>query len=193
MKAPGPKRKGQHRWKGELAKPLLVGVALTNKDLERLATNEDLINEDLDNRLQQAIRESRIEKLALLIEHYKIADKTDYLSLALKLAIDHVPGFRIGRASELLKLEHPDYGKVLGNKRGRRREWTPERLDSLLSAIEQTKREYGVLKDREALTIIARRRAWSRPANHQGDSKQWIKTLENRLQEARQNRGLAAS
>jgi hypothetical protein len=72
-------------------------------------------NEDLDNHLHQAIRESRIEKLALLMEHYKVADKTDYLRLALELAIDHVPGFRIGCASKLLKLEHRDYGKVLGN------------------------------------------------------------------------------
>jgi hypothetical protein len=68
MKAPSPKRKGLHRWKGELAKPLLIGVPLTNKDLKRLAANEELINEDLDNRLQHAIRKSRIEKLALLME-----------------------------------------------------------------------------------------------------------------------------
>jgi len=177
-----PKKK-PHRWKGKLLKPLMASVSLTDK----------MTLAELDACLQQAIHESRVEKLALLMEHYGIADKTDYFSLVLKLAIDLVPGFRIGRASELLKLEHGDYGKVLGNKRGRRREWTPERLDSLLSAIERTKREYGIRKDREALTIIARRQAWSRPANHQGGSKQWIKTLENRLQEARQNRSLAAS
>jgi hypothetical protein len=35
MKAPDPKRKGQHRWKGELAKPLSVGVALANTDLKK--------------------------------------------------------------------------------------------------------------------------------------------------------------
>jgi hypothetical protein len=185
MKAPGPKRKGRHHWKGKLAKPLLIGVALTNKDLERLTTNEDLINEDLDNRLQQAIRESRIEKLALLMEHYKIADKTDYLSLALELAIDHVPGFRIGRASKLLKLEQGDYGKVLGNKRGRQRE---ERLDRLLDAVEETKKKYRYRRDREALEVLAGHKEWSRPANRQGGFRGWIKTLTNRLQEARQNR-----
>jgi hypothetical protein len=177
MKAPGPKRKGPHRWKGELAKPLLVGVALTNKNLE-----------DLDARLEQAIYESRVEKLALLMEHYKIADKTDYFRLALELAIDHVPGFRIGRASELLKLEHGDYGKVLGNKRGRQREWTPERSDRLVDAVEEIKKRYRYRTDRKALEDLARHTEWSRPTNHQGGFREWIKTLTNRLLEARQNR-----
>jgi hypothetical protein len=107
MKAPGPKRKGRHRWKGELAKPLFVGVAVTNDP------NEDLA------RLEQAVYESRVEKLALLMEHYGIADKTDYFRLAVELAIDCVPGFRIGRASELLKLEHGDYGKEADHSSGR--------------------------------------------------------------------------
>jgi hypothetical protein len=161
MKAPGPKRKGQHRWKRELAKPLLVGVALTNKDLE---------------------------KLALLMEHYKIADKTDYLSLALELAMDHVPGFRIGRASELLRLKYGDHGAVLGNKRGRQREWTPERSDRLVDAVEETKKRYRYRTDREALENLARHKEWSRPAKNRGGFEGWIKTLTNQLREARQNR-----
>jgi hypothetical protein len=72
MKAPGPKRKGPHRWKGELAKPLFVGVALTNKNLK-----------NLNARLEQTIYESRVEKLPLLMEHYRIADMSDYFRLAL--------------------------------------------------------------------------------------------------------------
>jgi hypothetical protein len=75
-------------------------------------------NEDLA-RLEQAVYESRVEKLALLMEHYGIADKTDYFRLAVELAIDCVPGFRIGRASELLKLEHGDYGKEADHSSGR--------------------------------------------------------------------------
>jgi hypothetical protein len=165
---------GKHRWKGELAKPLLVGVALTNKNLE-----------DLEARLEQAIYESRVEKLALLMEHYKIAGKTDYLSLALALAVDHVPGFRTGRASELLKLKHGDYGKVLGNKRGRPIERTPAQTDGLLTVVEETKKKHPFIKsDREALEfIVAHKAEWHRPANR--GLQQWIKTLRNQLAAAR--------
>jgi hypothetical protein len=169
---------GKHRWKGELAKPLLVGVHLSDK----------MTDAELDACLQQAIYESRVEKLSLLMEHYGIADKDDYLSLALALAIDHVPGFRIGRLSELLKLEHGDYGTVLGNKRGRPRDWTRERLDRLITAVEETKKRYRYRRDRDALVNLAGHPEWARPANHRGGSREWLKTLTNRLQEARQNR-----
>jgi hypothetical protein len=175
------KRKGPHLYKGELAKPLLAGVCLTDK----------MEAADLDACSQQAVYERRVEKLALLMEHYEIADKTDYFSLALKLAIVHVPGFRVARASELLKLEHGDYGKVLGNKRGRPLGWTPEREDSLSSVVERTKREFGVQTDREALRIIARRSEWSRP-DDEGSFEQWIKTLDNHLKKARRQRRPAA-
>jgi hypothetical protein len=178
MKAAGRKRKGQHRYKCELAKTLLVGVYLTDK----------MKAAELDSCLQQAIYESRVEKLPLLMEHYGIADKTDYFSLALKLAIDHVPGFRIGGSSDHLKLEHGEYGKVLGNKRGRQREWTRERLDRLLDAVEEIKKRYRYRSDREGLQVLAGRKEWSRPANHRGGFKAWVKTLANRLQEARQDR-----
>jgi hypothetical protein len=176
MKVSGPKRKGQHQYKGELAEPILAGVYFTKK----------MTVAELNDCLQQTIVQTRLEKLKLLMAHYEITDETDYLSLALKLAIVHVPGFRIGRASELLRLEHGDYGKVLGNKRGRRRELTPELHDSLRSAVERTKRECGVQTDREALRIIARHRPWSRPATRGFD--QWIKTLQNRLSKSRRPR-----
>jgi hypothetical protein len=170
--------KKPHRYKGELANPLLAGVYLTDK----------MTGAELDTCLEQAIFESRVEKLALLMKHYKIADKTDYFSLALELAKDHVPGFRIGRASELLRLRHGDHGVVLGNKRGRPREWTPERSDRLVDAVEETKKRYRYRTDREALENLARHKEWSRPAKHRGGFEGWIKTLRNRLQEARQNR-----
>jgi hypothetical protein len=68
MKAPGPKRKGQHLYKGELAKPLLAGVYLTDKTY--LA--DKMKAAELDACLQQAVYERRVEKLALLIEYYGI-------------------------------------------------------------------------------------------------------------------------
>jgi hypothetical protein len=132
------------------------------------------------------------------MEHYEILDKTDYLSLAVALAVDHVPGFRVGRCHELFNLEHPEehvrgadgaehvlaaYGKVLGPKRGRRRKWTPERLDCLLNAVEQIKKKDRLQTDREALVVLARRREWSGPA--ESGQREWLKTLMNQLTEGR--------
>jgi hypothetical protein len=190
------KLKKPHRWKGELAKPLLVKVLEIPFDPDQ--TKACL---QRANALEEgAVREARIEKLALLMEHYRIADKTDYLGLALALAVDLVPGFRVGSVHQLFRLEHaeervrgadgaehilPAYGKVLGPKRGRQREWTPERLDSLLKAVEQTKQHNGVQTDREALVVLARRMEWSRPA--ESGQREWIKTLMNQLAIARKN------
>ena len=168
------KRKGPHLYKGELAKPLLAGVYLTDK----------MKAAELDACLQKAVYERRVEKMALLMEHYRIEDKTDYFSLALKLAIAHVPGFQVGRAHELLRLKHGDYGAVLGNKRGRQRAWFSDRADRLKTLVEETKKKHHFKSDREALEfVVARNVEWRRPANR--DRQKWIKTLRNRLSAAR--------
>jgi hypothetical protein len=49
----------------------------------------------MDELYRQEIYVRRVEKLRLLMDHYGISDKADFLSLALALAIEHVPGFRI--------------------------------------------------------------------------------------------------
>ena len=82
---------GKHRWKGELAKPIRPkvirpqGLAVT--DAETVAR----ANEEMENLYRQAIEETRVEKLRFLMDHYGISDKADFFSLALALAIDHVP------------------------------------------------------------------------------------------------------
>jgi hypothetical protein len=43
------------------------------------------------------------------MDHYKITDKDDFFNLALALAIDHVPGFRVV-ANTALKLRHGNWG-----------------------------------------------------------------------------------
>jgi hypothetical protein len=176
MKGPGPKRKGQHRWKGELAKPLFVGVGITS--LNEIASKET------SDRLQQAIRGERIEKLVLLAKHYGI-DETDYLGLALALAAHHIPGFQVASASKLFRLQHGDYGEVLGSKQRRRRKWPQERQDRLLTAVEKIKKDRRLSTDREALRIAIRQDEWKPPSNHRGDLEQWRKTLANQLSAAR--------
>src|SRR5262245_36555564 len=70
---------GKHRWKGELAKPIRPkvirpqGLAVT--DAETVAR----ANEEMENLYRQAIEETRVEKLRLLMDHYGISDKADFL------------------------------------------------------------------------------------------------------------------
>jgi hypothetical protein len=166
--------KKQRRWKGELAKPIYVGVIPTI----------ETTSEELDDYCEPVIWQELLKKLALLMQHYQIADKDDFFSLALALAMDHVPGFRVARNTPL-RLKHGNWGAVIHANKGRRLTWTPERLNGLLSAVEETKKKHGLSTDREALKIVARTGEWSRPANHRGDPDQWIETLESRLQEAK--------
>ena len=187
MKDNGPKSK--RRWKGELAKPIRRkvnrprGLAVTDDETAARA------NEEMEGLYQQATKEKYLTKLHLLMEHYGIADKNDFRSLALELAIDHVPGFRIDPTP--LRLEKiSDDGLALvvqDNNRGRRLEWTPARLGRLLDAVEDTKKKFKLSADREALSVLAGRPEWSLPANHKGDPEQWLETLESRLQDAKRS------
>ena len=180
---------GKHRWKGELAKPIRPkvirpqGLAVT--DAETVAR----ANEEMENLYRQAIEETRVEKLRFLMDHYGISDKADFFSLALALAIDHVPGFGIDPTP--LRQEQISDGLALvvqDNRTGRKLEWPPKRLDSLLSAVEDAKRKHGLSTDREAIAVVARNRKWGRPANHKGNHEQWLETLESRLQDAKRSK-----
>jgi hypothetical protein len=180
---------GKHRWKGELAKPIRPkvirprGLAVT--DAETVAR----ANEKMEDLCRQAIEKRRVEKLRLLMDYYGIADHANFFSLALALAIDHVPGFRIDPTP--LRREQISDGLALvvqDNRTGRRLEWPPERLDSLLSAVEDAKRKHGLSTDREAIAVVARNRNWGQPANHKGNREQWLETLESRLQDAKRSK-----
>jgi hypothetical protein len=189
MKDSGPKPRKKRRWKGELAKPIRPkvirprGLAITDAKTVARA------NEEMEDLYRQAIEEKRAEKLRLLIDHYGIADKADFFSLALALAIDHVPGFRVDPTPLRLEQISDDLALVVqDNRTGRRREWPPKRLDDLLSAVEDAKRKNGLSTDREAIAVVARNRKWGQPANHKGNREQWLETLESRLQDAKRNK-----
>ncbi|MFL6833448.1 MAG: hypothetical protein ACJ8F0_12745 [Xanthobacteraceae bacterium] len=169
----------KHRWKGELEKPICIDVIPSFEATEQ----------EVEECYRDAIREKMTEKLDLLMEHYAISDKTDFFHLALALAIDHVPGFRVDPPTAL-RLEHGDWGAVLhGHKRGRRRTGPPDRLDNLLDTVEETKKKRGLSDDRAALRVVMQNsEEWGPPANHRGDHKQWLETLESRLQDAKRNR-----
>jgi hypothetical protein len=108
---PSSRRRGRKSIKrpGELGKPIRplavrpqgfpvpddpVAIALANAEMEALHT--------------QAVDEARIQKLELLLRHYELADD-DWFGLALKLAIEHEPGFQVNRQIGPLPLPPGSY------------------------------------------------------------------------------------
>ena len=166
----------QHRtYKGALAKPIelrpLPGFwgAVVPKRIaayrKRLSRYE---------RARAAERERQFsKKLALLFRHYGIADRQNMAALALALAVEHVPGF---------KVQFPEARP----KRGRKRKWDRGRLEKLDQTVQSIKQRHH-LTDRQALKFMVKSEqhaaAWGVPAGHKGSEQQWIETLEARLQE----------
>jgi hypothetical protein len=177
---------GKHRWKGELATPIRPKV-IRPGGLRVTKKTAQVANEEMEDLYRRAIEEEYLVKLELLMGHYGITDKTDFPSLALALAIEHIPGFRIDPTP--LRLEQiDDQGLKLvvqDNRKGPRRKWSLKRLNNLLSAVEETKKKHGLSKDNEALSVLANHPEWSPSGNYRGDREQWLKTLKNQLEEAR--------
>jgi hypothetical protein len=127
-------------------------------------------------RANAAIAEQQfLRKLPLLFDHYGIADKEDMAALARKLALEHVPGF---------KVQFPE-----AKSGGRKRKWYPDRLEALRRTVQSLKDEHH-FTDRQALTFMVNDQkkyaeTWGVPAAHKGSKEQWIETLESRLQEAK--------
>ena len=174
---------GKHRWKGELAKPIRPRV-IRPRGLRVTAKRAQAANRQMEALYRRAIKKEYLVKLDLLMDEYGITDKTDFFSLALALAIEHLPSFKIDATP--LRLEGDDQGPqfvVQDNNRGRPTKWSPRPLNNLLNAVEEIKEKDSLSTDDEALSRLARRVKWSRPANQRRE--QWLKTLKNRLAEAR--------
>ncbi len=122
------------------------------------------------------ITEISVEKLNSLMERYGI-EAGDYFSLALRLAIEYVPGF------PKFKLEHGTYGKVMRDKGGRKAWWTPEKRDELISDVDRVKKKYGFSTDNDAIKHLAKAGKWARQSSRDPDKR--LKTLKNTLAEAR--------
>jgi hypothetical protein len=177
----------KRRWRGELARPIRPTVIRPLSFCFVTPDNIAQANEEMARLTHEVIAQKWFEKLNLLMKHYSIADPNDWFSLALALAVDHVPGFQVWNT---LGFEQIDQGirlvvHVGRKKTGRPMKWPVQRLDDLLNDVEKTKKQCGVKRDREALDRIARLRKWAPPANHRGERSQWIETLESRLQEAK--------
>ena len=172
--------KKRPRWKGDLAKPIYVG------SIPLEATSD----EEASAWIEQVIAREIMGKIPLLMRHYGIADEDDPLSLALALARDFVPGFQV--VDVPLKLKHGTWGAVIRANIGRRIEWPPRRLNKLLNAVEKTKQRRGLSTDLEALEILTQREEWARPIKGSEGANEWLKTLQNRLADARHLSKVAA-
>jgi hypothetical protein len=119
------------------------------------------------------VRRQHAKKLAMLFDHYGIADKENWAALARALAAEHVPGFKV----QLPQAK---------SKRGRKPKWTPERLVELYRTVQSIKRRHH-FTDRQALKFMVKNEqhaaTWGVPAEHRGSEQQWIETLEARLQQ----------
>ena len=126
----------------------------------------------------EIVTEISIEKLERLREGYGI-EPGDYFSLAVRLAIDYVPGF------PKFKLHHGDHGKVMRDKGGRPTDWTPDRHYELMLDVDRAKKKYGFATDDEALKHLTMTKSgkWARQPDR--DLDKWRKTLKNMLGKAR--------
>jgi hypothetical protein len=119
------------------------------------------------------VQRQHAKKLAMLFDHYGIAGKENWAALALALAAEHVPGFKV----QLPQAK---------SKRGRKPKWTPERLVELYRTVQSIKRRHHFTY-RQALKFMVKNEqhaaTWGVPAEHRGSEQQWIETLEARLQQ----------
>jgi hypothetical protein len=151
---------------------------------------------------EKAVAAARREKLKLLSRRYSLAED-DYEGLALALAVEHEPGFRVvDRQIVQLPVEFSESvgfwgpvrvkdGKLIDKPSGRPLDWSGDRLLQLLEAVQREKKKSGLTKDLDALGRLARQKQWRPRPNHQSNSSRgefdaWIRTLQSRLHDAKQ-------
>jgi hypothetical protein len=124
---------------------------------------------------KQLIEQKLSQKMTLLMEHYDISDPNDFAALALALAFEHVPGFKIVPEVKA--------------KSGRRRKWDGPRLLDLFTTVNKLRSQHR-FKEKQALTFMVNNQQYRAicgpPPGHRGSKQQWIETLESRLQDAKQ-------
>jgi hypothetical protein len=164
----------RRRYSGKLASPIKLqrpptfwGAVTDERVIEHQETYGRYLKE-----AQVAVKKQISEKIKLLMKFYEV-EKEDMSVLALKLAIAHVPGFKIA---------------PMDKKRGRKNVWDGPKLQSLYDIVHQVKSEHQ-FSDRHALIFIVNNpeysKDWGPPKSHGGTKDQWIKTLQNRLQDAK--------
>ena len=161
----------------------------------------------MEKLLEEEVTAARREKLKLLSRRYSLGED-DFEGLALALAIEHEPGFRVNRQitypanatdvtaddkegtgfSGLVRVED---GKQIDEPRRRPKEWSELRLLHLFQAVQAEKKKSDLTKNLDALKLLARQRQWRPPTTHRsrssrGEYDAWVRTLQSRLHDAKQ-------
>jgi hypothetical protein len=160
-----------------------------------------------ENALMEELHEKEVvaarrEKLKLPLRRYSLAEH-DFEGLALALAIEHEPGFKVDRQIaeapsgfvDAVRTGFVDAvrikdGKHIDKPRRRPVQWPVERLLQLLEAVEAEKKKSRLTKDLDALKRLARQKGWEPPAFHRSNSPRgrfdaWVRTLQSRLHDAK--------
>lgn len=164
MKGRGAVRKQKAKYSGDLERPLTRFRAVDGL----FALGSGKTTAQLEEDARQAEREELIRRFQLLFSHYSI-ERTenaalDFATLAMVLAMEHVPGLQI--------IEGPPA------KKGRPKLWDVNRYMELIPSIELIKKE-RLCGDREACKIYMQRSGIPAP------KPQEINALNARLSDAR--------
>ena len=161
------------RYTAKLASPIRIPApptfsgAVTSKRVKEFRETSARYQTETD----AAVSEQKEEKIRLLLQHYGIADH-DMQALALALASSHVPGFQVILGG--------------GQKRGRKTLWDGPKRTALYRDVEAAKTPQR-RTDRQALKFLVKNdpERWGPPKGHRHNERQWIETLESRLQDAK--------
>jgi hypothetical protein len=171
MKKTSPRR--GRRYTGKLASPIRISApptfsgAVTAERLEKFRRE----HAKHQRKTAAAVRRQINQKLGALLKHHGIRGD-DMGALFWAVVSAHVPGFKIITGG--------------GEKRGRRRHWDGPRLVALYRDVEAAKTPQR-RTDRQALKFLLQndRERWGPPKGHRHNERQWIETLESRLQDAK--------
>ena len=184
------------RYPAEISRPVILARSKGFAVPDPNTTSGRKKIQEANKEMMRLHDEAIVQKLHLLMDHYKIQNKKDWFALARALAFDHVDGlkravdqlyeFGIAAWNKSSTAEHFSGGVLLNKKHsGRPTLWSHDRLLDLHAAVEREKAKGRLSTDRAALERVARTREWQRPASHRGSHQQWIETLEARNQEAK--------
>jgi len=164
------------RYTGELATPIVCPAPptfwgpVTDERVKEFRRNYECHQQEVE----QSVAQQLSRKLSLLMKHFKIADENDTMALVWALAREHVRGFQVVPEA--------------GPKRRRKKEWHGEKLQMLYDAVQSARKQHNY-NDRQALAFISSNslsaKTWGPRANYKGSKKQWVETLESRLQDAK--------
>jgi hypothetical protein len=162
------------RYTGKQASPIRVPAPPVFSGAVTAERKEKFDQESAQYRKEaSAAVERQIEgKIKALLKHHKIGGR-DMEALARALAKTHVPGFKV----------LVDSG---GQKRGRKTLWDGPKLTALYRDVEEVKTPQR-RTDRQALTFLVKNDPdrWGPPKGYRHRERQWIETLESRLQDAK--------